>query len=239
MQMVLTLHNLHGGGEPNRDRRKKIIIEFLNATRGGMGGFNELNRAERKFFKSEAKHRGLKTFIYHQDGAVWDPNRIKVRKKRVKKIMTGGFVGADGVSTARRGDDDRRVGPNRYAIYFDCFSGNAVEFEFVVTHLMAKSFTQHTWRVRLLHRSIKSLSSGIRKKRGVLVGDMNSKEYIDLPGVKDTPEKTPPTHGPRRYDQMVRWGEGIDVVQIEGEETPSDHDMVKGILKLWRSPGRK
>jgi len=235
VQMPLAVHNLHGGAEKNKDRRERIIDRFLNASHQGIGGCNELNRHDRKYFKSKAGKLGLRYKIQDNNAAVWDSKLIKVNKTRVRKIMSGGYVGADGVATARVGDDDRRVGPNRYALYLTCtVRANNLDFELVITHLMAKSFTQHRWRIPLLRKSVKKLSAGIKSKNGLLVGDMNSKEYIDLPDVLDVAEKTPPTHGNRRYDQIIRWGPQIDVVKVHDTSTASDHDMLLGIVKFYK-----
>lgn len=235
-QAVLVGHNLHGGGEKDRNVRRLIIDKFLNASAGGLGGFNELHRGDRRYLKKQAKRRKMKVFYAGKDGAVWDASKFRLRKKRVKKIMTGGYVGADGSSTARRGDDDRRVGPNRYCIYLEMLSPNSVIFEFDITHLIAKSFTSYPWRRFLFRSSVKSLASGIRAKNGVLFGDMNSKDYIDLPGIKETVEKTPPTLGKQRYDQFIHWGKQVEIAKVKDVETPSDHDMLLSIVKFYQSP---
>lgn len=240
IQAPFALHNLHGGAEKNRKVRKRIIDKFLNASRRGVAGFNELHPMDRVYMRVQARKRGLKVRIRGKNGAVWSPQLLHLNKLRVKTIMKGGHVGADGRSTARVGDDDRRVGPDRKALYFDFTSlVIGLEFEFIVTHLMAKSFTQHKWRRPLFRKSVRSLADGIRKKDGVLVGDMNSPDYINLPDVLDRPIRTGPTHGKRRYDQVLTWGAHIEFEGLEVVDTPSDHDMIRGVIKLFRVPRRR
>lgn len=240
VQAPIAVHNLHGGPEKSRWRRRRTIRSFLKASEGGLGSFNELNPADRRYLRQKAACRGLKTFIHNKNGAVWDPELVHVQKKRVKRIMRGGHVGADGVSTPRPGDDDRRVGPNRYALYLSCkILPVDLEFEWVITHLMARSFTKHRWRIPLFRRSVASLAQGIRRANGILVGDMNSKDYIELPDILETPERTPPTFGKNRYDQILRWGPHIDVLKMSEVHTKSDHDMLIGIVKFYRRPRRR
>lgn len=240
IEAPFAFHNLHGGGEKNRGTRKRIIVSFLNSAKGGLGGFNELHPRDRLYMRRQAKARGLKVRFFGKNGAVWNPELLKLNDKRVKKIMTGGHVGADGVATARLGDDDRRVGPNRYALYLD-FTVMVVglNFEYVVTHLVAKSFTQHVWRRLIWRKSVRSLAAGTRQKDGVLSGDMNSPDYIDLPDRLEVPVKTPPTHGRRRYDQILRWGPHIDFEGMEVANTPSDHHKIVGRIKFFRKPRRR
>jgi hypothetical protein len=238
--MPIAVHNLHGGPEKIRWKRRRTIRSFLRSSEGGMGGFNELNPSDRGYLRREAASRGLKTFIHRSNGAVWDPEKIQIQKKRVRKIMTGGLVGADGESTPQHGDDDRRVGPNRYALYLSCkILAIELEFDWVITHLMARSFTKHRWRIPLFRRSVVSLADGIERPDGILQGDMNSKEYIKLPDVLETPEPTPPTFGNKRYDQFIRWGPHIDIVSISEVKTKSDHHMLTGIVKFYRRPRRR
>lgn len=239
-QVPLVTHNLHGGPDKNRKRRRRTINLFLNTAQCGIGGFNELNRHDRRYLRRQAAKRGLKTFIYKSNGAVWTPTIVQVDKKRVKRVMTGGHVGADGIATPQKGDDDRRVGPNRYAIYLTCkLLALDLDFEFVVTHLMARSFTKHRWRIPLFRKSLRSLAKGTRDSNGVLVGDVNSKDYIDLPDMLDAPEKTPPTFGRKKYDQFIRWGPHIDIVNIRALETLSDHDMLVGTIEFYKHPIRR
>lgn len=240
VQAPLAVHNLHGGPEKSRWRRRRTIRNFLKASEGGLGSFNELNPRDRTYLKHKAACRGMMVFIHKSNGAVWDPELIKVKKKRVRKIMTGGHVGADGVATPRSGDDDRRVGPNRYALYLACqVLSIDLEFEWVITHLMARSFTSARWRQPLFRQSVASLAEGVRKPNGLLVGDMNSPDYIKLPDILETPEPTPPTFGRKRYDQILRWGPHIDVVNVTEVRTKSDHDMLTGIVKFHRNPRRR
>jgi hypothetical protein len=236
----IAVHNLHGGPEKSRWRRRRTIRTFLKASEGGLGSFNELNPADRMYLRQKAACRGLQTFIHKSNGAVWDPELIQVQKKRVRRIMRGGHVGADGVPTRRRGDDDRRVGPNRYALYLSCkILPIDFEFEWVITHLMARSFTKHRWRIPLFRKSVRELTEGIRRPNGILVGDMNSISYLKLPDVLETPERTPETFGNKRYDQILRWGPHIDVIRISEVRTKSDHDMLTGIVKFYRHPRRR
>lgn len=237
VQAPIVVHNLHGGPEKDKKRRRRTIRMFLHAAKHGVGGFNELAKRDRRYIKAEAAKRGLRIFIYGDNGVVWDPALLEARKPRIKKIMTGGHVGADGVATAKKGDDDRRVGPNRYAIYIPFkVIAHGLTFEFVVTHAMAKSFTTARWRIRLFRKSIRSLADDIRKASGLLVGDLNSKEYVNLPDVLDVPVHTPPTFGKSRYDQILRWGPDIAVSKVNAVETPSDHDMLVGTVTFYRGP---
>lgn len=240
VQAPIAVHNLHGGPEKSRWRRRRTIRTFLQAAEGGLGSFNELNPADRSYLRQTAAARGLKTFIHKSNGAVWDPSLIEVNKKRTRKIMNGGHVGADGVWTPKPGDDDRRVGPNRYALYLSCkVLSIDFDFEWVITHLMARSFTKHRWRIPLFQKSVSNLAEKIHHPDGILVGDMNSDEYLKLPDILEVAEKTPPTFGPRHYDQILRWGPHIDVIKISEVRTKSDHQMLIGIIKFYRRPKRR
>lgn len=237
VQMPIVVHNLHGP-DKNKDRRHKTIRQFLDEAKGGIGGFNELNTGDRAYIKAEAAKRGLNVLIHSYNGMVWDPTKIQTATKpRLKRIMVGGYVGADGVATPRKGDDDRRVGPNRYAIYMPCeVIGLGIRFEFDVTHLMAKWTTTAKWRAKLAAKSIVSFGAGVYSKNGVAVGDMNTDDYIDLPGVDDIPVKTPDTFGRRKYDQILRWGAHIYIHAVRAINTPSDHHMLKGTITFYRDP---
>lgn len=238
VQLKFAVHNLHGV-DRNRKRRRKTIRMFLNACSGGFGGFNELGRADHRYIKREARRRHLRIFIHGEDGAVWHPAALHVGKPRVKKIMTGGHVGADGVHTPQPGDDDRRVGPNRYAIYLPCVvTALNLHWELVVTHTMAKSFTSLRWRIPLFRKSIRRLAHGVHSSDGIMIGDMNSKAYIDLPDVLDVPVITPPSFSGKHYDQIIRWGLNINVIAVADESTPSDHDMITGIA-VFHQPERR
>lgn len=238
LQFPIAVHNLFGPNK-NKSLRRQTITKFLDAAKGGVGGANELAVVDRSFFRAEASKRGLRSFIYVTLAVVWDPKVAMADKPRLKKVMQGGYVGADGVATSKKGDDDRRVGPNRYAIYLpldfpevDLFG----DFELDVTHLVAKWTTTHKWRAALARRSIYSLADGVVSPNGLMVGDMNTNTYVNLPGVADVPVKTPPTHGPRKYDQILRWGQHVYVSQVKDVPTPSDHDMVVGLVTIYRAP---
>lgn len=235
VQAPLVIHNLHGP-DPSATNRHKTILAFLKAADGGLGGFNELRTADRTFIRNEAAARKMRIFIAGEDGMVWDPTKFSNGKARIKKIMTGGHVGADGVATAKKGDDDRRVGPNRYGIYLPLrVIALGLDIEFDVTHTMARSFTKNKWRLPLFKRSIVSLGAGVQEEEGIMVGDMNSPAYINLPGVADVPVPTPPSMGRARYDQILKWGKHILVSSVRSVNTPSDHHMIVATVTFYRS----
>lgn len=231
----VVIHNLHGP-DSSVDRRHRTIFSFLKAVEGGLGGFNELNSSDLAYLRDEATRLGLKVFRHGEDGVVWDPSIFTAGTARVKKIMTGGFVGADGIHTAYAGDDDRRVGPNRYAIYIPFeIKAVALKFEFVVTHTVAKAFTTEVWRLGLFRRSIASLGAGIQLDDGILVGDMNKPTAINLPHLMEVPVKTPASMGNAHYDQILRWGSHISVRNVSAVNTPSDHHMIVATASFYRA----
>ena len=231
LTIPVVTHNLHGP-DKNPDRRHTTIRKFLDMSRGGLGGFNELNPKDRAYLKSEAAKRDLNVYIGGLNGIVWAPAVVKKRKIRLKKIMTGGHVGADGVATPQKGDDDRRVGPSRFAAYgeFELVMGSD-PFEFDVTHLMARAFTAHRWRIPLWRRSVVSLADGVQCNRGVMIGDMNTNNGVDLAGIPDRAVNIPATMGHQHYDQMREWG-NLNVHSTVTFEDPSDHKGVRGLLTI-------
>jgi hypothetical protein len=233
LRIPLAVHNLHGP-DPSTGRRRVSIREFLQKSHAGVGGFNELKKGDRSFFKAEAAKQGLRVYIAGFDGVVWDPSKLKAGRPRRRKIMQGGYVGLDEVATPKKGDDDRRLGPSAYAIYMP-FTVNdfPLEFEFVVTHLMSMAFTRAKWRQPLFYRSVHRLADGVLDPNGLLVGDMNSIDYIDLPGVRDSPVPVPSDMGKKRYTQIIYWGNRLSVSKIQDINTPSDHDLLVGTLTLF------
>lgn len=235
----LAVHNLHGP-DNSVNRRHQSITALLNAAKGGLGGFNELNKKDWRFLKAEAAERSLRVSIVGLNGVVWDPKIFKVGKPRVKKIMKGGHVGADGVATKKKGDDDRRVGPNRYCLYYPCeVIVFRLDFELDATHLMARAFTAHRWRIPLFRRSIISLAAGVLEENGLLFGDMNTGDYINLPGVSEVPVPVPPDMGNRRLTQILRWGSHIFVSGVKTVNTSSDHHLLAGKVVFYRLPQKK
>jgi hypothetical protein len=212
---------------------------FLRRATGGIGGFQELNPRDRDYLKSEAGRVGLRVYIYGTNGIVWAPRVLTCNRITPRRIMVGGNVGADGVATARRGDDDRRVGPHRYCLYGD-FSPVSVpswDFEFDNLHAMARTFTAHRWRLPLYLRSIRNAAEGVRLGDGLMVGDFNDPRYRDLPGVPDRAVVTPVTFGRNaRYDQAREWGR-VNVVDgsVRVERTGSDHLLLYGEVDLMTS----
>lgn len=230
----IVLHNLHGP-DKNVGHRHNTITAFLNAVKGGIGGFNELNAKDAAWFRDEVAERRLRFYRHGQIGAVWDPTVFALAgKPRVRKIMQGGHVGADGT---RQGPDNRRVGPNRYGVYVPLTVIVVdFDFEFDVTHLMARSFTAHRWRIPLFRRSVNELADGVLSENGILVGDMNSPRALNLPGVADVAVRAPATMGRQHYDQILRWGQHIFVHGVKAVNTPSDHHMLKGLITFYRDP---
>lgn len=236
VQVPLVVHNLHGP-DKNVDRRKRIITGFLNYAKGGIGGFNELNSKDYSFLVTEAKKRGLAVARYGQDGAVYNASVFAGAHLRVKKIMTGGHVGADGVATPNNPhDDDRRVGPNRYCLYFD-FKIPAISFEgeFDVIHPVARAFTVNKWRLALFKRSIKEAASGVLHANGLIVGDTNSPPFIDLPGVAETPVPRAKTKEMGNYDQVLKWGNKVAVTGLHSVNDESDHPILLGTVTFYRN----
>lgn len=234
VQAPLVVHNLHGP-QKNPKIRHATIESFLKAAKGGFGGFNELNPKDKRVIETRAAVYGLKIYIFGLNGAVWDPKVATAGKPRVKKIMQGGHVGADGVATPKKGDDDRRVGPSRFGIYIT-FTMVAfdLEWEFDVTHLVARWQTVARWRVNIANRSIVSLAQGVVDDDGILVGDMNSRFHINLPGLNEIPVKSAATMGKAIYDQVLKWGKHIYVSPMRAVNTGSDHHMLVGMITFYR-----
>lgn len=234
VQSPFAVHNLHGP-DKNVGRRHTSIEMFLNRAKGGIGGFNELNSKDRSFLKDEAAKRRLNVQIVGANGVVWDPSVHRVGKPRVRKIMQGGHVGADGVATPKKGDDDRRVGPSRYGLYFPVYTyAVALEWEFDVTHTMARAFTLHKWRIPLYRKSIRSLADGVLEPNGLMTGDFNTNPPVDLPGVNEVNVPVPPDMGKQHYTKVMRWGQHIHVGKVYEQNTPSDHDLLYAKLTFYR-----
>lgn len=226
-------HNVHGP-DKNAEHRRKALRQWLNAIKGGYGGINELSSRDYAYLKHEAAIRGLDVHIYGQNAIGWAPHVIHMTDVRSRKIMTGGNVGADGVATSKKGDDDRRVGPSRYCMYGQC-TPVAFRFEHEVDeiHTMARAFTKHRWRIPLFRRAMKKVGAGITRKHGIIGGDVNTNDYdeFNLTGVDEHVVKTPGTFGHNRYDQIRVWG-SLRVTNVREEATPSDHDMVKATVLI-------
>lgn len=236
IQTKLVVHNLHGP-DSNQKRRRDTIVAFLNAVEGGIGGFNEFSTRDLAYFTAEVAKRKMKFHRAGLNGIVWNPSVYKVGKPRLKKIMTGGHVGADGVHTAKPGDDDRRVGPNRYGIYYPCeVIVFGLEFEFDVTHTMARAFTAHKWRIPLFRRSINALGDGVIEDDGIMVGDFNTNPSINLPGVEDVNVPAPADMGRQHYTKIIRWGKHIAISNVKDVNTPSDHDMLVAVVTFYKEP---
>lgn len=234
IQTKLAVSNLHGP-DKNQGRRHKTIEMFFDAVKGGIGGVNELNPKDRAFFKAAAARHGMNVQIVGLNAIAWNPRVYKVSKPRIKKIMQGGHVGADGVHTAKPGDDDRRVGPNRYGIYFDVtVIVFGFTFEFDITHTMARAFTKHKWRIPLFRKSIERLGDGVQRGDGIMVGDFNTNPPVNLPGVADVNVPAPPDMGRQHYTKILRWGQHIFVSSVKGVNTPSDHDMLIGLITIYK-----
>jgi len=229
----IAVENLHGP-DKNVGHRHGSIIALLDAANGGIGGFNELNSKDKSFLTAEAKKRGLAVRSAGLNGMVFDPTKFSVGQPRIRKIMQGGHVGADGTSA---GPDNRRVGPNRYGLYWPVtVLALDFTFEFVVTHTMARAFTLHKWRQPLFWKSIRSLADGVLDEDGVMMGDFNTNQVVDLPGVADVNVPAPPDMGKQHYTKMMRWGKRIFISALKAVNTPSDHHMLKGTITLYREP---
>lgn len=238
VNVPLAVHNLH---RPARiASRRDSIVKFLDAARHGIGGFNELNADDAFFLRSEARLRDLEVRIKGTNGVVWDSSLFTSHGLRKKKIMQGGRVGADGVATPQPGDDDRRVGPNRYCLYF-LFEvvANGLRFELAITHLMARAFTLHKWRQKLFWRSVDSAADGILETEGVMIGDFNLDPYLDLPGIDNANVEVPPDFGKRRYTKILVWGDHILIGDVRAIDTPSDHHLLVGSARLSTLPINK
>lgn len=230
-QIPFAFHNLHGP-DKNVQHRHTTIDIFLDNVRGGIGGFNELSVSDRAYLKAAARRRGLLSYVQGFNGIVWNPKALRANSLTPFRIQPGGYIGADGVHTAKGGDDDRRVGPARWVIRGDfTVMGTGFTFEFDVTHLVAKAFTTQKFRQRLWRLSVDAIGNAVRRGDGILVGDMNNGRPIDIPGVADRFVNIGKTLGGAAYDQARLWGR-ITVSGISQFSTPSDHDGVRGTLNI-------
>jgi hypothetical protein len=228
----IAVHNLHGP-DKNVGHRHASILALLNASKGGIGAFNEFNKKDLVFIRSQAKALGLTVAIVGLNGLVYDRSKFWVGKPRVKKIMQGGHVGADGT---KAGPDNRRVGPNRYGIYFPVKVLEInFDFEFCVTHLMARAFTLHKWRQKLFWRSVASLGAGVLDRDGIMTGDFNTNPPVNIPNLGEVNVPVPADMGRQHYTKMMRWGKHIYIAPMKDVNTPSDHDLLKSTVTFYRT----
>lgn len=216
--------------------RRESMREALNHMRGGCGVLNEIHGSDIAYLGAQASLRGLAVYRYGSNAVLYTPRLIKLDFKRAKLLMRGGYVGADGVATPRKGDDDRRVGPNRYMLQAG-LTIKSINFRFQLngTHKMAKKDTTHKWRRPLWERAFAVGGDLIADAldthpTAITSGDLNSRDYRDWPGVPDVVIRTPATYGKgAHYDQVSATGR-VRVTDVTTFVTRSDHKGVKCLL---------
>lgn len=218
------VHNLE---QPdNMMHRRESMRAALDRMKGGAGVLNEIHGDDVGYLAAEAKKRGLRVYRYLSNALLWSPEVFKLDFRRAKRLMTGGYLGADGTPA---GPDNRRLGPSRYMLQAG-FTVLAIGFRWQLngTHLMAKKDTTHKWRRPLWEDSVEVGGDLIADAMDThpnftSAGDLNSREYRDWPGVPDVVVKTPVTHGKSaHYDQVANGGR-VRVSHVQRFRTRSDH----------------
>lgn len=218
----------------DRDKRRSAGRTAIQKAVGGIGVLNEVHRADVRYYKRYLKSLGMTWYRSGSNAIVWDPRVLKNHRVTARRIMRGGYVGADGTP---EGPDNRRVGPHRYNLKWE---GEHIASGFPLmvngTHKMAKSYTSAKWRLALLLRSHRNLAKDVQRSiekypNGFIAGDENSIPYVRYPGLNDTPVKTPPTLGNKRYDQVHTFGD-VRASKVREFKTPSNHDGVEWKLIL-------
>lgn len=218
-------HNLAGHLKDPVKRRLAGTVA-INHCIGGIGVLNEIHKDDVGYYRKHLRAHGLAWYRRGQNAIVWDTEVFENHACGTHRVSRGGFIGADGV---RGRGEDRRVGPNRYAIKWKgVHRDTGKPFMVLGVHFMAKAFTTAPWRAGLFFKGVRQTGWYIHRSirrypNGFIAGDMNSKELIDFPQVNDKPVNTPATHGNARYDQVSTFG-AVNAVNVQEFRTPSDHD---------------
>lgn len=201
------------------------VVGIVRATQG-VGTFNEIGKAPDHRYIASLKPHGIGSYVYGENGIVWDARRFDVLLRAKYRIMVGGHVGADG----KPGGDSRRVGPSRYVLIVvlrDRKTGYTAQF--ATTHLVAKADTSAKWR-----RGIRAASialAGLRISRinrnypnGVLNGDMNfTGPRLNFPHLAETQLPLLRTMGNQHYDRGFVWGNVRLIGKVSTFRRKSDH----------------
>jgi hypothetical protein len=227
LRIPFVVHNVERP-DNTADRRYSLRVA-ISKMEGGAGVLNEIHSADLAYLGAQAHHYGLSVYRYGTNAILWNRNIARLEFRRTKMLMRGGYVGADGVATPRKGDDDRRVGPNRYMLQVGLYFPE-INYRLQIdgTHLMAKKDTSAKWRRPLWEKSVQVGGDLIADAldthpNAIIAGDLNSREYRDWPTVPDLVIKTPSTHGASaHYDQIAAVGR-LRVTNVKRFKTRSDH----------------
>lgn len=215
--------------------RQRTIVAILDRASHGVATFNEVDK-DHAFLIKAGHARGFSVIIDGELAIAYSDDLEKVGHWSVP-ISPGGYVGADGVATKKKGDDDRRVGPARkilLAVFYDPKAKKAF-FRFT-SHDVPKAGTTAKWRQALLFKGWAKSGAFIQQivddvPDGSGDGDKNWNKRVDYPGTPDTSVWAPATFGNRIYDQINRWG-AMKFIGVDDQNTASDHDMLYWINEL-------
>jgi hypothetical protein len=221
--------NVHQPG--TADARHRTINSILDAASGGVATFNEA-ALDHAYLQSAADSREMSVISWGELAIAYARDLVLVYWNYFP-ISPGGYIGADGVATPRKGDDDRRVGPGRgllIAVFYDPARKKA--FFRGTSHDLAKAGTTAKWRQGLLFGGWRRTAAAVNQiiddvPNGSIDGDKNWNKRVNYPDTPDTPVFTPPTFGRSHYDQISEWGRNISIGPPAAVNTPSDHDMLR------------
>lgn len=229
------------------DQRHATItatLDRVNAKGEGLAAFVEAN-LDQAYIRAAAASRGMSTVGAGELAIVYDRTRYALaRPPGNVRIMVGGHVGADGVATPRKGDDDRRVGPSRWLLSVELtILGAAAEFGLDLWHPLAQVDTSNKWRRALWAASARIAGIQIAARRRLtpnrlLIGDTNRNiPRVDIPGLPEVEVPSPATMGRARYDRAHRMG-ALTVAgnRLTAFSTHSDHKGLEGTLVVPTGP---
>jgi hypothetical protein len=178
----------------------------------------------------------------NENAIIWRLDQFELVYATERVVMIGGHVGADGKATPQKGDDDRRVGPNRSVVRVTLRQLSTGRLVTIATHhAIAQSDTKNKWRRGLRSRGFAGVRAEMLLARRqfptaaiILTGDMNTVGRIVF-GFGEREVWTPVSYGRVRYDRLFVLG-ALTVTAVFAFRTNSDHKAVSVTITLTGGP---